>query len=45
MCITESNTFLDIHGVKIYQFKAKNFEIKPYPLYLGNTLKDSIVVN
>ena len=45
MHYNESNTFSDIHGVKIYQSKAKNFEIKPYPLYLGNTLKDSIVVN
>ena len=26
------------NGEKIYQFKAKNSEIKPYLLYLGNVL-------
>ena len=26
------------NGVKIYQFKAKNSEIKPHLLYLGNVL-------
>ena len=26
------------NGVKIYQFKAKNSEIKPHQLYLGNVL-------
>ena len=25
---------------KIYQFKAKGFEIKKYPLYLGNISRD-----
>ena len=30
---------------KIYQFKAKDSEIKPYPLYLGNTSKGFTIVN
>ena len=28
------------NDVKIYQFKAKNTEIEPHPLCLGNTSKD-----
>ena len=30
-----TNNFLYANGLKIYQFKAKDSEIKPYPLYLG----------
>ena len=29
---TGSNSFLFVNTTKIYQFKAKNSEIKPYPL-------------
>ena len=28
-----------LYGVKIYQFKAKESEIKPYALCLGNIYK------
>ena len=31
------------NGKKLYQFKAKNSERKPYRLYLGNISKDLIV--
>ena len=31
------------NGVKIYQFKIKNSELKPYPLLLGNISKDLTV--
>ena len=31
-----SNTFLLVNVTKIYQFKAKNSEIKKYTLCLGN---------
>ena len=34
-----SNSFLFVNVVKIYQFKAKDSEIKLYPLFLGNILK------
>ena len=34
-----SNRFLYDNGVKIYQFKTKYSEIKPYSLCFGNTLK------
>ena len=35
-----SNSFLFVNATKIYQFKAKNSEIKKYPLSLGNILGD-----
>ena len=35
-----SNTFLFVNATKIYQFKAKDPEIKKYPLCLGNISKD-----
>ena len=35
-----SNSFFFVNGTKIYQFKAKNSKIKPYPLSLGNISKD-----
>ena len=35
-----SNSFLFVNAVKIYQFKAKDSEIKLYPLCLGNISKD-----
>ena len=31
-----NNRFLYVNGAKIYQFKPKFSEIKPYPLCLGN---------
>ena len=34
-----SNSFLFVNVVKMYQFKAKDSEIKPYPLCLGNISK------
>ena len=35
-----SNSFLFANTTKMYQFKAKDSEIKKYPLCLGNSLKD-----
>ena len=35
-----SNSFLFVNATKIYQFKAKNSEIKVYALCLGNISKD-----
>ena len=40
-----ANSFSYTNGVKIYQFKAKDSEIKPYPLCLGNISKDFTVDN
>ena len=34
-----SNSFLFVNATKIYQFKAKDSKIKPYPLCLGNISK------
>ena len=34
-----------VNAIKIYQFKAKDSEIKPYQLFLGNILKDFAVNN
>ena len=31
-----SNSFLFVNAVKMYQFKAKDSEMKPYPLCRGN---------
>ena len=35
-----SNSFLYINVVKMYPFKAKDSEMKPYPLCLGITSKN-----
>ena len=40
-----SDTFLFVNATKIYQFKAKNSEIKKYPLFLGNISVDFSVNN
>ena len=40
-----SNRFLFLNIIKIYQFKARDFEIKPYSLCLGNISKDFTVNN
>ena len=37
--------FLFVNTTKINQFKAKDSKIKPYPLCLGNLLKDFAVNN
>ena len=36
---------LHVNGVKIYQPKAKDSEIEPYPLYSDNISKDFAVDN
>ena len=40
-----SNSFLFVNSTKVYQFKAKNSEIKDYALYLGNISKDFTINN
>ena len=40
-----SNSFLFPNATKIYQFKAKNSEIKDYTLCLGNISKDFTINN
>ena len=40
-----SNGFLFVNATKIYQFKAKDSEIKRYPLCLGNISKDFSIDN
>ena len=39
------NSFLYVDGVKVYQFKVKDSEIKPYCLCLGSISKDFTVDN
>ena len=38
-----SNSFLFVSTTKVYQFKAKDSEIKNYALCLGNISKDLII--
>ena len=40
-----SNSFLFVNATKVYQFKAKNSEIKDYGLCLGNFSKDFTINN
>ena len=40
-----SNSFLCVNAIKLYQFKAKNSEIKDYALFLGNISKDFTINN
>ena len=40
-----SNSFLFVNAKNIYQFKAKYFEIKVYPLCLGTIAKDFTINN
>ena len=40
-----SNSFLLDNATKVYQFKARNSEIKDYLLYLGNVSKDFTINN
>ena len=42
---SRSNSFLFVDATEIYQFKAKDSEIKPYPLCLGNFSKDFTIDN
>ena len=39
-----SNSFLYVNATEMYQFKAKNSEIKDYALCLGNISKDMILI-
>ena len=41
----ESDSFLFVDATKISQFKAKDSEIKKYPLCLGNVSKDFTIDN
>ena len=40
-----SNSFLFVNATEIYQFKAKDSEIKDYALFLGNLSKDFTINN
>ena len=40
-----TNSFLLINATTLYQFKAKNSEIKDYTLCLGNISKDFTINN
>ena len=40
-----NNSFLYVNAIKVYRFKAKDSEIKQYPLCLGNISGDSSVNN
>ena len=40
-----ANSYLFVNGTDIYKFKAKDFEIVPSPLCLGNISKDWSVDN
>ena len=40
-----NNSFLFANVTKIYQFKAKDFKIRDYPLWLGNISKDFAINN
>ena len=39
------NSYLFVNGTEIHKFKAKDSEIVPYPLCLGNISKDFCVDN
>ena len=40
-----NNSFLYVNAIKVYRFKAKDSEIKQYPLCLGNISGDSSTNN
>ena len=40
LCYNGSDSFLFVNATKIFRFNAKDSEIKPYPLCLGNISKD-----
>ena len=39
------NNFLFVNAIKIYNFKAKDSEMKYYTLCLGNIPKDFTIIN
>ena len=39
------NSFSFVNATKIYQFKAKNYEMKDHTLYLGNISKTFTINN
>ena len=41
----EATVFLFANAKKVYQFKAKDWEIKDYALYLANVSKDFTIDN
>ena len=41
----ENNSYLFVNGTESHKFKAKDFEIAPYPLCLENISKDFSVDN
>ena len=45
LCYNRSNSFLFVNARKVYQFKAKDSEIKDYALCLGNVSKDFTINN
>ena len=45
MHYNEVNSFLFTNATKVYQFKAKDSEIKKYPLYLGNVSRSVLANN
>ena len=40
-----SKSFLFINAVRMYHFRAKDSEIKPHPLFLGNISKGFTIDN
>ena len=45
LCYNGSNSFLFVNATKIYEFKAKDSEIKDYALCLGNVSNDFTINN
>ena len=41
----EAIVCLVVDNVKMHQFKAKDLQIKPYPVCLGNILKNFTIKN
>ena len=45
MCYNGANSYLFVNGTEIIKFKAKDSDINPYELYIGNISKDWSVDN
>ena len=45
MHYNEANNYLFVNGTEIHKFKAKDYEINPIPVCLGNISKDVSVDN
>ena len=45
MCYNGANSYLFVNGSEIIKFKAKDSDINPYELYIGNISKDWSVDN